>query len=498
MVQGPVNQGREQPNVLMIVTDDQGPWALGAAGNDEIYTPNIDSLADEGVRFTNFYCTSPVCSPARASLLTGLVPSQHGVHDFVLAGNMPPNPISYLEGRTGFSQVLADRGYVCGLSGKWHLGDSMSPQQGYSHWYALAGGASDYRDSMMIRDGFVERSSEYLTDLITADASKFIKGAASDGRPFLCSVHYTAPHSPWVGQHPYEYLDLYKDCDFLSCPQEPPHPWGPSSAQTSVATAVRDPVPSLKGYFAATTAMDEGVGQLLRLIRSLGIERHTLVFFVSDNGFNCGHHGIWGKGNGTFPQNMYEESVKVPAVMRWPGVLPAGGVVDTLVSAYDWFPTVVEMADPGIADHPGRPGRSLLGLAQHNAGDLTHEEIVVYNEYGPVRMIRTGRWKYVHRYPYGPHELYDLQDDPSERYNRADDSKYKGVGGDLRASLERWFQKYVNPDVDGLKQGVIGSGQGNLVGQGGGGREAFYPPTSYEYPVIDLRRFPGPEHPGMP
>ena len=115
------------PNVVFILTDDQGPWALGCAGNEEIRTPNLDRLAGQGMRFENFFCTSPVCSPARASLMTGRIPSAHGVHDWIRERNMPPRPVAYLEEMTCYTDLLAEAGYTVGLSGKWHLATASRP-----------------------------------------------------------------------------------------------------------------------------------------------------------------------------------------------------------------------------------------------------------------------------------------------------------------------------------------------------------------------------------
>ncbi len=142
-----------RPNVIFILTDDQGPWAAGCYGNPEIRTPNIDRLAATGMRFENFFCTSPVCSPARASLMTGRIPSQHGVHDWIRHRNMPPNAARYLEGFTCYTDLLADAGYACGLSGKWHLGDSVSPQHGFASWLTIPYGGSKYNDAEVIVNG---------------------------------------------------------------------------------------------------------------------------------------------------------------------------------------------------------------------------------------------------------------------------------------------------------------------------------------------------------
>ena len=135
----------DQPNILFILSDDQGAWAMGCAGNSELSTPNLDRLAATGVRFENFFCASPVCSPARASILTGQIPSQHGVQDFLRKGNSEfvqkdGMEINYMEGRTSYVQELSRNGYVCGLSGKWHLGNARLPQLGFDYWNVHAAG----------------------------------------------------------------------------------------------------------------------------------------------------------------------------------------------------------------------------------------------------------------------------------------------------------------------------------------------------------------------
>ena len=457
---------KAQPNIVFILTDDQGAWAMGCAGNSEIKTPHLDRLAASGMRFSNFFCTSPVCSPARASLLTGRIPSQHGVHDWIRGGNVGERTIRYLEGQTGYTDILAENGYICGLSGKWHLGDSLVPQKGFAHWYVHQTGGSAYYDAPMIRDGVCLDEPGYLTDVITEDALQFLD--SRDGsRPFYLSVHYTAPHSPWIDSHPQEYVDMYEDCAFESCPQEPRHPWSIPTAPWS-----DDPTENLKGYFAAVTAMDHNVGRIIDKLEQMGIRDQTLICFMSDNGFNCGHHGIWGKGNGTFPQNMFDTSVKVPAIFSQPGRIPQGAVCDELVSGYDFMPTLLEYVGFEHPEAGGLPGRSFLPalLGEEASG---REDVVIFDEYGPVRMIRTREWKYVHRYPYGPHELYDLANDPEERVNLIDAPEAQEQRMAMKSLLEQWFLRYVEPGRDGTKEAVTGFGQLELAGPAGEGRVTY-------------------------
>jgi arylsulfatase A-like enzyme len=217
--------------------------------------------------------------------------------------------------------------------------------------------------------------------------------------------------------------------------------------------------------------MDHNVGRILDRLEEQGMREDTLVFFTSDNGMNMGHHGIWGKGNGTFPLNMYDTSVKVPFILSWPGHLPQA-VVDThLLSHYDLLPTLLDYA--GIPNREENlPGRSFAPLLRGEPFDQP-EHVVVYDEYGPVRMIRGREWKYVHRYPYGPHELYDLLNDPGETNNLIDDPDRRPVAKALNHELDAWFQRYVDPRIDGAREAVTGKGQLDRAGVLGGEGKAF-------------------------
>lgn len=457
----------KQPNVVFIISDDQGFWSLGCAGNPEIRTPNIDRLAAEGIRFDQFFCASPVCSPARASLLTGCIPSQHGIHDWLRDDNERQAAIEYLAGQYSYTRALAENGYTCALSGKWHMGASAKVQQGFTHWFCHKSGGGPYYGAPLYRDGVLYREERYVTDAITDDAVEFLRGQKDPGRPFYLHVAYTAPHAPWLGNHPKEYTDLYEDCPFQSVPHLPRHP----DAIALTDTVAKDERANLIGYFAAVTAMDAGIGRILRTLEEQGLADDTLVVFTSDNGFSCGHHGFWGKGNATFPLNMYEESVRVPFIARHPGRIPAGRRCDALVSAYDFMPTLLEYLGLHASDSLDRPGRSfapaLLGqpFAQH-------DEVVILDEYGPTRMIRGRRYKYVARLPYGPNELYDLQEDPGETCNLLCAGGADALEAELRARLDAWFARYVNPAIDGAREAVFGSGQIGLAGLWGKGAPA--------------------------
>ena len=434
----------QRPNVVFILTDDQGPWAAGCCGNPEIRTPALDRIAARGVRFDNFFIATPVCSPSRATFLTGRIPSQHGIHEWVKGeANVGPDALPLLKNEVAYTDVMAKYGHTCGLSGKWHMGDSLRPQHSFSFWYAHQQGGGPYNDAPMVRDGQLINEPGYVTDAITNEALGFLDRYHTN--PFYLSVHYTAPHSPWTG-HPQAIVDSYDDCPFDSCPQEPRHPWAISLTDNCLGNREM-----LKGYFAAVTGMDIGVGRILDRLDALGLSDNTLVFFFSDNGFSCGHHGFWGKGNGTNPRNMYENSVRVPAMCMWPGHIPEGHVEHGMVSAYDFMPTLLDYLDLPIPTGQNLPGQSVAHLLRGEPGP-GNEIVVVYDEYGPVRMIRTKEWKYVYRHAHGPHDLFHLTEDPDERVNLAGDPAYADRMRELHTAMEDWFRQYVIPERDGLRE----------------------------------------------
>ena len=449
------------PNILFILTDDQGPWAMGCAGNTEVRTPNLDRLAAEGMRFESFFCTSPVCSPARASILTGRIPSQHGVHDFLHWGRYMPGATAdetrFLADMPTSASILAETGYATCLSGKWHLGYGLEPQAGFERWHAMPYGGSDYYHPPLAENGeVVMHDGEYATDLYTDNALRFLDEAAGSEQPFCLHMHYTAPHSPWGReQHPVDLWDDYfHNCPFDATPDDPPPDF--LSCETRDTAYRRS---SLAGYYAALEAMDRNVGRLLDRLERHGLREDTLVVFMSDNGMNMGHHGLYGKGNASWPQNMFDPSVKVPCLISRPGHVPAGKVNSDLLSQYDWLPTLLDYLGLQDALPAGLPGRSFAPLLHGETLDGDSKPIVVFDEYGPVRMIRTQEWKLVWRYPAGPHELYHLAKDPDETRNLFDYRGNAEIVQSLRADLDAWFARYAVAGFDGKRLPVTGRGQ---------------------------------------
>ena len=475
----------DRPNVLFILSDDQGPWAMNSAGTTELKTPNLDRLAATGVRFDNFFCASPVCSPARASILTGQMPSQHGVQDFLRSGNSAELPadgerIQYLEGRQTYVQMLRDNGYDCGLSGKWHLGDAVIPQAGFEFWDVHQTGSGDYFHAPMFKDGESYYADGYVSDVFTDNAIEYLSSQVVSERPFCMNVHYTAPHAPWGrDQHPEDLYEEYRsNCEFQSVRWDPVHPnhLAKEGSAGSIGEDGEDRKNLLSGYFAAITAMDSNIGRLIDWLEANDLRESTLIIFTSDNGMNMGHHGIWGKGNGTYPPNMFDTSVKVPTLLSMPGRISTGEVLSDLLSHYDLMPTILEFAGASPSEKPeDRPGVSFVSSMVGQSGQ-NPKPVVVHDEYGQTRMIRTDSKKYVHRYPSGPNELWDLDNDPEETINQIGNPDFYQDISELRSRMEEWFGLYTEPERDGSRQNVKGKGQLGLIDNS---KEAFAQDVQY-------------------
>ena len=341
-------------------------------------------------------------------------------------------------------------------------------------------GGDNYRYPVVLENGKMElKEDQYITDLIADNAIEFLAQRDQE-KPFYLSVHFTAPHSPWAEEHhPKEYIDLYRDCPFTSTPNVPPHPWAPNSKKTleqwnsephdgiRFSRAHYGPIPetwqehrreSLTGYYAAITAMDHAIGRLIAQLEADGILDDTLIVFTGDNGMNMGHHGIWGKGNGTNPVNMYDSAVKVPGLFRLPGTIRSNVVNHEMISHYDFYGTILDLAGVPYEQPVDMPGTSFAALLTGEQ-QRVRDHVVVFDEYGPCRMIRTHEWKLVLRVPDGPNELYDLVNDPEENTNRFEDPTCKDVVASLRNQMTAWFHLYVDPEFDGSREAVCGRGQ---------------------------------------
>ena len=432
------------PNILLFVTDDHAQWASGPYGNRELRTPNLDRLAASGVVMENAFTPTPVCSPARASLLTGLTPSQHGIHDYIA---MRFDRRDWLAGLPTLPQLLQKAGYRTGMYGKWHLGNEDKPAPGFDSWFSIGSAypVHHFGTRAFSRQGRMTSRTGYVDDIITDQAANFLQ--QPDARPFFLLVGLYAPHSPWDG-HPQRIVDRYRAADFDDIPEGESYPFGELAGE-SLTVDRRRAREHLAQYYAAVTHVDENVGQLLELLEGAGQRENTLVVYTSDHGLNCGHHGVWGKGNGTLPLNMLEESIRVPLVLNRPGLLPAGARREEMVDHLDLFQTLVAAAGLELPPDADFAGENLMPLLEDAAASSSWRS-VQFGEYGPVRMARTRTHKLVRRYSNGPHELFDLVADPRESRNVIADDGYRVHAERLSGLIEQHFGRYTVAGKSGL------------------------------------------------
>ena len=420
---------RRATNVVFFMTDDHGAWALGSGGCQEMHTPHLDRLSAGGMRFRRAYACTPVCSPSRATFYTGKLPSHHGVQDFLLAeDSFGPESRPFLDGQVTFADVLKANGYTCGLVGKWHLGEDDKAQAGFDYWHTAGRGGGTYRNAEFFVNGRTVRDTGYKTDFVGDGAVDFLD--RHHGGPFCLVVPFFAPHSPYDYQ-PEQYRRPYEGSDFSCFPRTDPHPQGRGRFRGHFGNEE-----SYRSYSALVTGMDANVGRVLEKLDELGVREDTLVVFSADQGFNCGHHGVWGKGNGTIPFNMYEESIRVPLIWNHPGAIPAGSETPAMVSSYDFFPTLLDYLGIEAEADPQRIGRSYAGLVR---GDRLEWPNEVFFEYGYTRAVRTEHLKYVERSDGWPNELFDLEEDPGERINRVGKPEYREMRVALRDRLRAFF-----------------------------------------------------------
>ncbi|MDB6023845.1 MAG: hypothetical protein JWM68_68 [Verrucomicrobiales bacterium] len=407
------------PNVVLILADDLGWSDLGCYGGDLVETPNIDRLASEGVRFTDCYSASPVCSPTRASILTGKHPARlHMTTWFEAtlqsAGNqklVPPVAIGNLplEEKT-IAAVLHDAGYVTALVGKWHLGDASHYPEGFgfdaniggTHWGAPETYFFPYRGSNTWGDGFryvphleFGNTNEYLSDRLTDEAMRVIDDAKA--KPFFLYLAHHAPHTP-VEAKP-EYVERY--AEKLKA--------NPSLHHRNAK------------YAAMIQSLDDSVGRVLAKLKACGAEENTLVIFTSDNG---GYIGRWDKQQVTdnYPLrsgkgSLYEGGIRVPLIVRCPGVTHAGKVCSAPVISTDLYSTIAAAAN---LKNTSADGTSLLPFLKNEKGSQAREELFFnfphyYQTTGPVSAVRAGDWKLLEYYEDKHAELYNLNLDPSEK-----------------------------------------------------------------------------------
>ncbi len=442
----------DQRNIILIVNDDLAQWALGSYGDTDAQAPTLDYLAATGVQMDNAFTPTPVCSPARACLLTGRLASQHGIHDY-LASTIPEiHRRPWLRDETTLAQLLAGAGYQTAHCGKWHLGNDDQPQAGFAHWFS---GVGDYPsehggDHRFSRDSAIETIAGQRTPVITDEAIAFLRGR--DARaPYFLHIGYYGTHNPWRGQ-PERLVAQYRGRDFRHLGGQVAYPFGAQALESTLPTRL-NPQEALAQYYAAVSHIDEALGRLLDELEALQLRDNTLIVFTSDHGLCCGQHGLWGKGNATLPLNMLEESIRVPLIFNQPRDLFAGQRRAEFVDHLDVFQTIADYAgiSARLDQERNYPGRSFLPLLDNSAA-LPDWRWLQFGEYGDLRMARSRRYKLVRRYGEGaPGELFDLHEDPAETQNRINDATLQPLVAQLTGEIDQYFARYQDPVKSGLR-----------------------------------------------
>ncbi len=433
-----------RPNVVMIMTDDHGAWATGAYGCKDIRTPNIDALAAGGARFTRAFACTPVCSPSRMTYLTGTIPSTHGVQDWLVPeDSFGPTTRNWYAGLTPYTEVLAKHGYKLGMCGKWHMGNDDKAQVGFTYWASIPGGGGTYRDPTFVVNGETRPMKGFKTDLVTDFALDFLSQQTAEA-PFYLLLPFYAPHTPFDYQ-PEPYRAPYADSKFSCFPRTPMHPW-----QNRGLANNHNNTKSMQAYSALISGVDHNIGRILKRLEEMGQRENTLVIFCADQGWNAGHHGVWGKGNGTVPFNMYEESLRVPMIWNHPGKIKPGLTPDPMVSSYDYFPTILEYLGITAPPDKRRVGRSYAAFLQGKRPQWNNR---LYFEYEYVRGIRTENLKLVERTKGpngedGPSEFFDLEADPGETQNVIADARHRKQVDTLRTELKSFFNRTGAPPLE--------------------------------------------------
>ncbi|MBA2734258.1 MAG: sulfatase-like hydrolase/transferase [Acidobacteria bacterium] len=375
------SQQQTRPNVLFILADDLGWGDLSCYGRPDYRTPNLDRLASEGTRFTQAYSASPVCTPTRCAFMTGQYPARHavGLREPLRERKIEGGRVGLAPGFPTVASHLGARGYETALIGKWHLGylPKYGPlKSGFNEFYGIMSGAGDYfkhEDMTGTRDFFQNETpvtperTGYMTDLLTERAIEFLKRRRT--KPFYLSLHYTAPHWPWEGPRDVE-----------------------------LSRTIRRGYDEFRGggsfkiYAEMMRSLDDGIGRVLQTLRDARLARDTLVIFTSDNGgerfsYNWPFRGEKGE--------LLEGGIRVPAIVRWPGIIPGGRVTEQVAITMDWMATILAAAGakPDSDGQHKLDGLDLLPILQSKSA-RSQVERTLFWRHDVQTAVRAGRWKY--------------------------------------------------------------------------------------------------------
>jgi arylsulfatase A-like enzyme len=465
-----------RPNILFIMSDDHAYQAISAYGSYRNQTPHIDRLAKEGMRFDRAFVTNSICGPSRAVILTGKYSHLNGFPD--------NSGQAWFNGhQTTAPRLLQAAGYTTAVIGKWHLN---SDPVGFDYWHILIGQGPYYNPRMKTPNGFVEHQG-YTTDIITDLVLDWLKEKRDKSKPFFLMYHHKAPHRNW--QPALRHLDRYKNVtipepptlfDDYSGREKPagdtqmtianhltpldlklvPQPGLTPEQQDAFTKAYAEENRQLeaanlqgrertrwnyqryvKDYLRCVDAVDENVGRVLDYLDQSGLAQNTVVFYTSDQGWYLGEHGWYDK------RWMYEESLRTPLLVRWPGRVTPGSVTDKMVLNLDFAETFLDIA--GVPIPPEMQGESLVPILEGKPTPNWRTSIYYhYYEFPqphhvhPHLGVRTERYKLIHFYTIDAWELFDLEKDPQELKSVYHDPSYAPVVAELKAELKRLMEKY--------------------------------------------------------
>ncbi len=489
---------RPPPNVLFIMADDHAYQAISAYGSDLIETPNIDRIGREGLRFDRAFVGNSICSPSRATLLTGKFSHANGVRN---------NLDVFDGGQQTLQALMQEAGYQTAMIGKWHL---KSEPTGFDHWEVLPGQGEYYNPDFVSKDG-TRRIDGYVTDITTDLAIRWLDESRDPDRPFLLFYHHKAPHREWgppldaldevhaaplpepdplfddyagrgraareaemrisahmgltndnkikpetaaaLGHEPF--LGWYDDAyrrqfdDYMNDSQRAAFDavYGPINEDFVARDPRGDDLTRwkyqryLQDYLATIRSVDDNLGRLLRWLEASDLLDNTVIFYTSDQGFYLGEHGWFDK------RFMYEESFRTPLLVRWPGGIEAGSARSALVQNIDFAPTILDLTGQGVPDD--MHGKSLVPLFMQDDPGFRDAVYYHYSEYPGIHAVkrhygvRTDRYKLIHFYhDVDEWELYDLDNDPSEMRNVYDDLAYRAARDEMHRLLDEVQARY--------------------------------------------------------
>jgi arylsulfatase A-like enzyme len=476
--QGPAVDQR--PNILFVFADDHAAQAVGAYGSQINETPHIDRLAREGTVFRNAFVTNSICAPSRAVILTGKHSHLNGIFT---------NREHFDGAQVTFPKLLQQAGYQTAIIGKWHL---KTEPTGFDYWEVLPGQGTYYNPDFRTAGGTVEHTG-YVTDIITDKVLDWLATRRDRQKPFMLMYQHKAPHRRWEPgpehlatyddmevRDPATLFDDYANRTRAAKDQEmtiaehmderdlklaPPPQL--NEEQLQIWNAAYEPKNQafreaglegddlvrwkyqryIKDYLRTIASVDDNLGRVLDYLDESGLTEKTVVIYSSDQGFYLGEHGWYDK------RWMYEESLRMPFIVRWPGVVEPGAESSELVQNLDFAQTFLDIA--GVEAPADMQGRSLLPLLEGERPPTWREAIYYqYYEFPAVHMVRrhygvrTERYKLIYYYEIDEWELFDLESDPSELTSVYDDPEYRGIVDELKQRLQELRVEYQVPEDD--------------------------------------------------